>query len=184
MANAAAAVLLLAAGALYYQQAGASADAGAGAAPADAAPSDGASWIDSIMGTIGIGATRGERNNNPGNIRAASDTWQGQTGSDGTFVTFATPQDGIRALAHLLRNYQVKYGLNTVRGLVGRYAPASENNTAAYVAAVAADMGVSPDQPLSLADAGTLDALVTAIIRHENGRVVYAAADIASGAAA
>jgi hypothetical protein len=127
-------------------------------------------------------ATRGERNNNPGNIRLSEIKWMGKTaGTDTAFETFMGPEQGIRALAVLLRNYQTRQGLRTVRQIISRYAPASENNTAAYIAAVAGEIGVSPDEIINLNDDGTLTKLVTAIIRHENGRVVYSASTIVNG---
>ncbi len=186
MRNAAIVLLLLAgAAAVWPAEADAATDPGAGGdGNPDAGADAGGSWMDAVMGTMGLGTTRGERNNNPGNIRLSSVQWQGQiAGADTAFVTFATPADGIRALAKLLKNYQAKYGLNTIRGIINRYAPPSENNTSAYVSAVSADMGIGPDAPLNLGDAGTLDALVTAIIHHENGRVSYAAAVISEGVA-
>ena len=50
--------------------------------------------------------TRGERNNNPGNIRQTDADWIGEraTDSDPAFEEFTTPEDGIRALARLLLN--------------------------------------------------------------------------------
>lgn len=142
------------------------------------------SFLESIGLTL-MSATRGERNNNPGNIRLSGTPWQGKVvGTDGAFESFVDARAGIRALAVNLRTYQTKYGLNTVRQVVTRYAPASENDTAAYVRAVAADIGKGPDESLNLADDAQLAALVAAIIRHENGRNVYAAADIAAAIAA
>jgi len=130
--------------------------------------------------------TRGERNNNPGNIRKSAIFWRGETsGSDNGFETFTGAEDGIRAIAVLLQNYQKKYGLNTVRGLINRYAPPTvngkfENDTGAYINAVAGALNVSPDAPLNIADPAVLLPLVTAIIKHENGRVLYDQALIAS----
>lgn len=141
---------------------------------------DAPGFLESI-GIYSMANTRGERNNNPGNIRISPVNWQGKVvGGDAAFETFATPQAGIRALALNLRNYQRNYGLNTVRQIVTRYAPASENNTAAYIAAVAAQMGVGPDDALNLEDDAMLERLVAAIITHENGRNIYAQADIAN----
>src|SRR3569623_1819955 len=89
-------------------------------------------------GEVVYNATRGRRNNIPGIIRKTATDWRGEVvGSDSAFETFATPEAGIRALAVLLRNYQRKYGLRTVRAIITRYAPPSENNTESYVSAVA-----------------------------------------------
>lgn len=138
----------------------------------------------SFLETIGLmmgKLTRGERNNNPGNIRLSSASWQGKTqGADAAFETFISPEYGIRALAVLLRTYQTKYGLRTVRQIINRWAPPSENNTLAYIRAVATEMGVTPDQVIDLNNPDTLGTLCAAIIHHENGRVIYSVAQIDS----
>lgn len=125
---------------------------------------------------------RGERNNNPGNIRISTAPWQGKVpiaqNTDGAFEQFDTVQNGIRAIGKLLLTYS-NLGFNTVRSIIVRYAPPSENATAAYMAAVADHLGVSPDIRLDLRNPATLAALVKAIIKHENGRVIYADAVIA-----
>lgn len=133
---------------------------------------------DTIMGAIGM---RGIRNNNPGNIRHSSTKWQGQsaTQTDSAFVQFVTPEYGIRALSKVLDTYSAKYGLNTVRGIINRYAPPSENITGAYVSAVAGALGVSPDQVIDVK--GSKAKLVAAIIKHENGLNPYALATINTG---
>lgn len=117
-------------------------------------------------------AVRGIRNNNPGNIRdSAGDTWEGQTGTDGAFAVFSAPEYGIRALGKLLLNYYYKYGLNTVDDIISRYAPDSENNTAAYVGSVANELGVF--SWFGMAVDRRLPDLVKAIIKHENGVQPY-----------
>lgn len=130
------------------------------------------------------GATRGERNNNPGNIRPAGYTWQGQTGIDsgsmGSYLIFSSPEYGIRAIAKdLLTKY--RRGLNTVSEIINVWAPPSENATAAYIAAVSASLGVMSYTQLDLTNINTLTNFVYAIIKHENGRVIYTPAQIAEG---
>jgi hypothetical protein len=138
--------------------------------------------VDTASQAIGT-LTRGERNNNPGNIRKSTTTWQGQTSvqSDPAFVVFADPVSGIRALALLLRNYQSVYGLDTITQLISRWAPSTENNTGAYISSVADDMGVTSNQSLNLDDSATLTDLTSAIIRHENGRIGYPSSVIETG---
>ena len=132
----------------------------------------------------GSGA-RGIRNNNPGNIVKSSIRWEGQVdGQESRFVSFATPQAGIAALGKNLLAYQSKHGLDTVEGIIGRWAPASENNTAAYVSRVAKEMGVAPNTKLNLRDQATLQGLTAAIIRHENGGNPYGADVVAAGVSA
>lgn len=133
-----------------------------------------------ILEAIGM---RGIRNNNPANIRHSSTKWQGQsaTQTDAAFVQFDTPEQGIRALSKVLDTYATKYSLRTVRGIINRFAPPSENNTGAYVSAVAGALGVSPDQVIDVA--AFKPKLVAAIIKHENGLNPYTLATINAGVA-
>ena len=123
---------------------------------------------------------RGIRNNNPGNIRKSADPWQGLADqqTDADFFVFTSPIYGIRALARTLIAYQDKHSLHTIRAIIGRWAPATENNTEAYVKAVADDSGLDPDKTLDLHTYADLKPLVTAIIHHENGQQPYADAQI------
>jgi hypothetical protein len=126
--------------------------------------------------------TRGERNNNPGNIRLSASAWRGKVQSrDPEFETFDAPSNGIRALAKLLLAYQCRHGCRTVRQIIERWAPPSENATAAYVVDVARALGVAPDAALDCAEPAVLVALARAVIRHENGRCVYDAATLQAG---
>lgn len=138
--------------------------------------------------------TRGIRNNNPGNIDYnPRNQWQGQLPPDPAiekrFARFDTAENGIRALAKLLLAYRGKDGMpgvggpgiDTVREAISRWAPGGENDTEAYIKAVAADVGVQPNQPIDTRTFRTLIALTTGIIRHENGAVPYAASVIAEG---
>lgn len=122
-----------------------------------------------------LSLTRGERNNNPGNIRKSGVNWLGLApNQNDIFATFVSPEYGIRAMGLLLRGYEAK-GYNTIRKIVSRYAPSTENDTNAYINAVSARMnGVSPDQALDLSNAGILASLINAMIVQENGRNIYA----------
>lgn len=127
--------------------------------------------------------TRGERNNNPGNIRHGSN-WQGLAAKqpDADFCTFTDAKYGFRALAKVLLVYRAK-GYDTIRTIIERWAPSSENNTGAYVAAVARNMGCDPDTHLDVADYTQMYPLVCAIVRHENGRNNYLRSTIDAGLA-
>jgi hypothetical protein len=118
---------------------------------------------------------RGIRNRNPGNIDWHENTkWQGLVPSgertDQRFCEFKDAVWGIRALAVLLINYQDKYDINTVRGIIHRWAPSVENDTREYVYAVCDSCDVEADDPLNLHSYEHLRPLVEAIIFHENGR--------------
>ncbi len=126
-------------------------------------------------GSIANRLPRGIRNRNPGNIRKSSDRWKGLAPlqSDPAFFVFETPLWGIRAMAAILRNYQRLLGLKSIAQIIGRWAPAGENDTAGYVAAVSKAMGADSRTQLDLRNATTLRALIAAIIRHENGIQPY-----------
>lgn len=97
----------------------------------------------------GASGTRGQRNNNPFNIRYnAANRWKGQTGSDGAFCVFDTMQHGIRAGGVLLRNY-IKAGKNTIRLIISKFAPSTENNTESYIKHVAKLSGIGEDIKLT-----------------------------------
>lgn len=118
---------------------------------------------------------RGIRNNNPLNIEAGNFTQSqpGFTGSDGRFAKFEQPEQGTAAANKLLDTYQNKYGLNTVAGIVNRWAPASDgNNVSAYAQTVAKQLGVDPNQPLTPEQR---PALIAAMGQHENGRPIQVA---------
>ncbi len=123
---------------------------------------------------------RGIRNNNPGNLRKTETQWQGLADQqlDPDFFMFKSPIYGIRALARVLIAYQVKHGLRTIQQIIERWAPPNENDTAAYVAAVAADTGIPADKPLDMHAYTDLKPLVEAIIKHENGQQPYTGAQV------
>lgn len=138
---------------------------------------------------------RGVRNNNPGNIDFNSrNDWVGQLGLEQgvtkpRFARFDSPENGIRALGKLLINYRGKdgmpgvggKGIDTVLETVNRWAPANENNTQAYAAAVAKRLGVRPTDPINIKDPATLRGMVLSIIIHENGGNPYRAEVIDEG---
>ncbi|EAB2832862.1 structural protein [Salmonella enterica subsp. enterica] len=119
---------------------------------------------------------RGIRNNNPGNIRWGDD-WKGlvpkEQRTDKSFCQFIKPEYGIRAMIVILRNYQRKHGLNTISGIINRWAPTNENNTQTYIDSVAKSTGVTPDQFIHTDDSRFMMKLLQAIIRHENGVQPY-----------
>lgn len=121
---------------------------------------------------LAVDNTRGMRNNNPMNVVKSQINWDGEVlGKDQRFESFKSPSYGIRAGARLLVNYERLHGINTVRGLISRYAPAHENPTDAYVSHVAAVVGVTPDQPISVKE--KLQKLVSAIITFEIGDMPF-----------
>ena len=114
---------------------------------------------------------RGLRNNNPLNIRKGS-VWVGMKHEqkDDSFVQFASMEYGIRAAFVLLRTYIVNRKLNTIRLVISRWAPASENDTEAYIANVVKWSGIPENYILSIYDREIMINLFQAMCRMENGR--------------
>lgn len=137
----------------------------AGAAPGNRKSDSGS--VDLGTGDNNWGAPRGIRNNNPGNIRYGDFARSmGATGADkGGFAIFSDMQTGIEATARLLQSYASR-GFNTIRKIISRWAPSNENDTQAYIAAVAKQLGVSADSMLT---GDQLNGVAGSIFQHENG---------------
>lgn len=113
-------------------------------------------------------ATRGIRNNNPGNIRVSKDQWEGMTGDDGAFVIFDTPDSGVRALAKNLMSYG-RQGYDSIEKIINRWAPPNENDTQSYISSVVAATGIPATQSIDLTNPDVLASLSEAIGYHETG---------------
>ena len=95
--------------------------------------------------------SRGIRNNNPLNIRRSKDQWKGmaEVQTDSAFVQFKSMEWGWRAAFYLLtRTYYHKCRLCTIRAIISRWAPESENNPKAYIDNVSRLTGIDPDEPI------------------------------------
>ena len=121
----------------------------------------------------------GMRNNNPTNLRS----WAG-AGSNGGYAVFPTAGEGLVAAAKNLVGYQDKYGINTINGIVNRWAPsADKNNVPAYVGDVSNATGFSVNQGLNLHDPSVLAPLLSSIVKHENGQNPFSAKEIGDAVA-
>lgn len=118
---------------------------------------------------------RGIRNNNPGNIEDGpfARSQPGYKGSDGRFAIYDSPEAGTAAKTALLGSYGRK-GINTVEGVVNRWAPPTENDSGSYAQFVSQKLGVDPRAPLDMGDPGTLSRLSAAIAERENGQTAPA----------
>lgn len=115
--------------------------------------------------------SRGLRNNNPGNIRCNSDRFEGEVipSQDHDFKQFVSMPYGYRAMFKILTNYYNRYGLKTIRQLISRWAPPSENITEIYISRVAEWSGVPPEEILDINSGKQMTAIVAAMSRMENG---------------
>lgn len=127
------------------------------------------------------GQSRGIRNNNPGNIKKSSIQWKGAVGDDGTFVKFATPEDGVRALARIIKVYNEKYNLQTIEQIISRWAPSTENDTKSYIDFVSKKVGKHPNDKIDFKNQNEFKKLISAIIQYENGKIPYSSDKITKG---
>lgn len=126
---------------------------------------------------------RGIRNNNPLNLRRSADKWQGlaATQPDAEFFTFKDMTYGIRAGARVLIKYYDSYGLDTIDGIIRRWAPKTENDTQAYIKLVSDETGNSPELKLDLHKFSDLFPLVKAMLKEECGANACTDAQITKG---
>lgn len=129
-----------------------------------------------------VRAPLGYRLRNPGNIRASSSRWKGKVicppGETSGYECFKTHGYGYRALLVLLLNYYNRHGLHSVKEIISRWAPHSDNNpTKAYIDQVAAMVDISPKSDLRFNDKldgpANLYLVSRGIIRQELGGVPY-----------
>ena len=114
---------------------------------------------------------RGLRNNNPGNIRLGSNRWVGEIrpSQDKEFCQFRSMKHGYRALIILLQTYRRKHGCQTIADMIHRWAPASENNTGAYIVDVCKQIQMPSSYVIDVDDRDSMCAFAAAISRHEIG---------------
>jgi hypothetical protein len=124
-------------------------------APQGAAPAPVAPGAPPGAATLPVGL----RNNNPGNIRA-----------NGQYAQYPDMATGFKALDNNLVAYG-NQGVNTVAGIVNKWAPPSDNNpnNANYTAFVSKAVGVTPTTPIDLTNPAVRQKVGAAIATFENG---------------
>jgi len=115
--------------------------------------------------------TRGIRNNNPLNIRISDNDWKGKVliNNDGQFEQFVSMYYGFRAAILTIETYIIKYGCNTIRSIITRWAPPNENHTSNYINFVCRATGIGGNEPLSNHDK-RLKHIVAAMAIMESGK--------------
>lgn len=120
------------------------------------------------------GGTRAWRNLNPGNIRYSEFARNaGAIGQAGGFAVFPDEETGTRAISSLLRGQS--YNNLTIARAITRYAPPSENNTAAYHRRIQQITGLNINRRISDLSDGELSRVVDAIRAIEGweaGRII------------
>lgn len=118
-----------------------------------------------------MSTVRGLRNNNPGNIRINNDRFEGEItpSSDRSFKQFKTMAHGYRAIMVTIRTYATKYHINTIEGIISRWAPPCENNTKGYIRQVALLSEMDAKTEIDPCSRARMVALASAIAQVENG---------------
>ena len=109
--------------------------------------------------------TIAERHNNPGNLRASDMS----TGTSRGFAVFDNAVVGFTAMARQLLRYAER-GIDTVQGIITKWAPSFENDTTGYIRNLANRLGVSPGQHLDLHNPELLSKLMLGIAHVETGK--------------
>ncbi len=106
-----------------------------------------------------------DRLNNPGALKFA-----GQPGAINVngFAMFPTREAGLAAADSNLAGYAGK-GINTLGAAITRWAPPSENDTAAYINRVSQASGLDPNAPIDLTDKAVRDRILPHMFSVEGG---------------
>ena len=123
--------------------------------------------------------TRGQRNNNPLNIRHGKSRWEGRTKvqTDAEFVTFVSMAYGYRAAWKLMETYRLRLmqaGMSyTLENIIHRWAPPTENDTKQYIRTVLSLTSIGGKEnllpPSNPSGYGKLSKLMSAMTVMENG---------------
>ena len=126
--------------------------------------------------------SRGLRNCNPGNIRQSRSNFKGEVrpSRDSAFKQYESMAYGYRAMFVLLNSYHKRYGLTTIREMISRWAPPSENFTEGYIRFVSERSGISADAQVDSRSERDMVPIVAAMSEIENGTKA-AMADVYEG---
>lgn len=115
--------------------------------------------------------SRGYRNCNPGNIRLGASRFLGEycDSEDPEFRQFEAMEWGYRAMFLVIHNYGELYGIHSLRGIISRWAPSHENDTANYAAVVARRLGIPVGGYINTLSRDVMCAMVAAMSWIENG---------------
>lgn len=113
--------------------------------------------------------------NNFGNVRPV--------GASTGFQQPKTPEEGLQIMDNNLKSYGDK-GINTLSGVITRWAPPSENDTPALIKAAAQRLGIDPNQPIDLKNPAVRQAVGTAIMIQEKGKGLFTSAPATTAAQA
>lgn len=118
--------------------------------------------------------TSGYKCCNPLNVKVFGNKWNGLIGQDERgHGIFSRPEEGIRAGVKVLQSYSNKYGINTIEGIISRFAAADPATLRAYVDNVSHASGYASDEQLDVTNPDVLRKIIPPMIRQEIGDVPY-----------
>jgi hypothetical protein len=119
-----------------------------------------------VNATFVVNDTLAALNKNPLNVKfREADPWEGQVGYDEFgHAVFDEWEYGIRAAALVLRSYAVIHEIDTVEGIVKRFA---EGNQESYIDFLCGRLGVSPADSIDVI--ARMPELLRAMSRFESG---------------
>lgn len=126
--------------------------------------------------------TSGYKCCNPLNVKVFGNKWNGLIGQDERgHGIFSRPEEGIRAGVKVLQSYSNKYGINTIEGIISRFAAADPATLRAYVDNVSHASGYAPDEKLDVRNPDVLRKIIPPMIGQEIGDVPYSDETINAG---
>ena len=136
-------------------------------------------------------AIRAVRNCNPLNIeRNAKNKWQGlvpesemtpEQAAEKRYEVFRSPVWGFRAGAILMIAYQDRNDIDTIAGVVRKWAPPIENDAGAYINAVCKQTGFGPAVALNFHSYDHIAPVIKAMSIHEGGGWRFSDRDLDAG---
>lgn len=101
--------------------------------------------------------------------------------TDKSFCQFISMRWGLRAAVIILKKYMTKYECDTIRKIIIRWAPPSENNTITYVDTVCQRTGYKPNEKFKFTDKTRLCSIILAMSFVENGGQYITINDVLDG---
>ncbi|HEY9059373.1 MAG TPA: hypothetical protein VIO64_02540 [Pseudobacteroides sp.] len=115
--------------------------------------------------SINYGGSRSWRNNNPGNLKYGSfASSNGAIGTDGQFAIFPNYDTGYNAKKTLITTTYRDY---TIEAMMNKYAPPSENDTAAYIRYIVSKTGMPASTYIRDMNSSQLNSLLDAMKQYE-----------------
>ena len=127
-------------------------------------------YTDSAGNVSVVVGTHPNRDNNPLDIRyGAFAVAHGALANDGGFAVFPSPEAGTNAASALMSQYNTQFfnGDGTLSQIITKWSPPSENNTAAMIAAIPTNAGLTASTTWPSMSAAQQTSFVQAYAKYE-----------------